>query len=130
MIEFFFKGGLLFMGILTAILLLCVFISVIVLILIITGKINNSAETLKKINYIRSAGIFALIFGILGQLIGLFSAFKAIKLESIEVTPSVIAEGFQVSMTTTIYGLIIFIFSKIIWFVLKKYLKSIEIRRY
>ena len=50
-------------------------------------KINNSEQTLRKINTVKSLGIFALIIGILGQLIGLFSAFRAIRFG--EVVPGV-----------------------------------------
>ncbi|WP_339917414.1 MotA/TolQ/ExbB proton channel family protein [Yeosuana marina] len=127
MIEFFFNGGFVFMGILTLILLFVVIISVIVAISIFIQKINNTDETLREINYIRSAGIFAVFFGIFGQLIGLFSAFKAIKLDEVDISYSFIAEGFRISMITTIYGILIFSFSMLIWFVLKKALEKIEL---
>jgi biopolymer transport protein ExbB/TolQ len=127
MVELFFNGGFVFMGTLTLILLLVVIISVFVAISIFIQKINNTEETLRKINYVRSSGMFAIFFGILGQLTGLFSAFKAIKLDEVDVSYSFIAEGFRISMITTIYGILIFSFSMLIWFVLKKALKEKEL---
>lgn len=127
MTEFFFKGGPVFMGILTVILLMILIISGISFIVVYTRKINNSEETLRKINRIRAAGLFALIIGILGQLIGLFSAFRAIKLGEVEASLSLFTEGFRISMITSIYGVLIFSFSMLIWFVLKKLVKGLEL---
>jgi biopolymer transport protein ExbB/TolQ len=87
-------------------------------------KINNSEQTLRKINTVKSLGIFALIIGILGQLIGLFSAFRAIRFGEVEASPEIFAEGFKISMIPIVYGILIFTFSIILWFLLKRVLKS------
>lgn len=112
------------MGLLTIILLVVIVISVVTVIPVFTRKRNNSDETLRKINRIRSAGLFALIFGLLGQLIGLFSAFRAIKIGEVEASPSIMVEGFKVSMITTISGILIFLISLFIWSVLSKTLEN------
>ena len=123
MTELFFKGGPFFMGILSLILLMLFIISVIFFIHVSTRKIINSEETLRKINTVKSLGIFALIIGILGQLIGLFSAFRAIRFGEVDESPTLVAEGFKVSMIPTVYGILIFIFSIILWFFLKRGMK-------
>ena len=112
------------MGFLTVMLFMIIVISGNTVLPFYTRKINNSQETLSKINYIRSAGLFALIFGLLGQLIGLFSAFKAIKIEQVEASPSLLVEGFKVSMIPTAYGVLIFSFSMLVWFLLNRDLKT------
>lgn len=122
MIEFFFKGGFLFMGILTLILLLIVIGAMNVLISFFSRKMYKTEETLKNLNYIKSIGIFAMFFGILGQLVGLFSAFRAIKFDDIELSPIFIVDGFKISMITTVYGILIFSFSILVWFVSMKVL--------
>lgn len=124
MTELFFKGGPIFMGLLTVVLLMVLILSMSTAFIIYTHKINNSEETLRKLNHIRSAGLFALISGVFGQLIGLFSAFRAIKIGQVEASPSLFAEGFKVSMITTIYGILIFSFSMLVWFLLKKVLNN------
>ena len=124
MIELFLKGGPIFMGILTIILLIILIISVVFFITVSFRKINNSEQTLRKINTVKSLGIFALIIGILGQLIGLFSAFRAIRFGEVEASPEIFAEGFKISMIPIVYGILIFTFSIILWFLLKRVLKS------
>lgn len=121
MIDLFFKGGPIFMGFLTIILFVVILLLGNTFIIIYTRKINNSEEILRKINHIRSAGLFALIIGLLGQLIGLFSAFRAIKIGEVEISQSLFVEGFKVSMVPTVYGILIFSFSALSWLLLKKF---------
>ena len=124
MINLFFKGGPIFMGFLTIVLLIVFVIIGSTVVPIYTRKINIFEETIRKINGIRSAGLLGLILGLLGQLIGLFSAFRAIKVGQIEASPSLLAEGFKVSMIPAVYGILIFLFSTLVWFLLKKALNT------
>ena len=66
----------------------------------------------KWYSIIKNLGITALAVGILGQLIGLFTAMQHIEAAG-GISPGVFASGFKVSMITTMYGLIIFIISKL-----------------
>jgi biopolymer transport protein ExbB/TolQ len=116
MLDLFYQGGPLFMGLLTIILIIMIAVTVINGSNVLKGTTENPDVNRRKIGTIKSVGLFALIIGILGQLLGLFSAFKAIELKAVEVSPSLIAGGFKVSMITTIYGLIIFALSILIWF--------------
>ena len=115
MLELFYMGGPLFMGILTIILIAMIVVAV------INGKgvFDNEIDAEvagRKIAYVKSVGLFALIVGFLGQLIGLFSAFRAIELKAVEVSPAILASGFKVSMISTVYGIIIYALSFMIWF--------------
>lgn len=115
MLELFYKGGPLFMGILTILLIVVVAVAIINGLSLVRGAIGNKEERLRKIGYTRSVGLFALIIGVLGQLIGLFSAFQAIELGAVQVSPTIIAAGFKVSMITTMYGIVIYVISLMLW---------------
>jgi biopolymer transport protein ExbB/TolQ len=58
-----------------------------------------------------------MITGILGQLIGLMTAFSAIEKAS-DISPAIVAGGLKVSMITTLYGIFIYMLSILIWFLL------------
>lgn len=110
MIDLFFMGGPLFMGILSILLVGVIFLTV--------RYTLGSEKSEPALNMIKSVGLFAMILGVLGQLIGLFDAFKFIE-EAGSVSPSMLAGGFKVSMITTIYGIIIYVISYMIWLGLK-----------
>ncbi|MCF8222860.1 MAG: MotA/TolQ/ExbB proton channel family protein [Bacteroidales bacterium] len=117
MFKLFNMGGPLFMGILTLIFFVILAIAVFNLFLIIRDDFKDIAETRKKLAYIKSLGLFAFISGILGQLIGLFSAFTAIE-KAMDISPAILAGGLKVSMITVIYGTVIFLLSYLFWFLL------------
>lgn len=97
--RYFMMGGPLFMGLLTVILLA-------ILVVFFAGR-----QGFKEL------GIIALMVGILGQLIGLFSAFEV--MESSEISQSLLAGGLKVSSITTIYGVLIYILSAVLRFITK-----------
>ena len=106
------------MGILF-ILLLSVLVLTVKKAIALFGNNDQPVETLKKgVNEIVQVGLFALVFGIFGQCIGLYGAFVAIQ-EMGDVSPALLAGGLKVSMITTLYGFFIFLLSYISWFVLK-----------
>ena len=94
MLDYFYMGGPLFMGILTLI-----FIALVV------------AAVLKK--DVKEIGLLALALGILGQLIGLMGAFEGIEAMG-GVSQSILVGGLKVSSITSIYGLLIYIVSLIV----------------
>ncbi len=68
--------------------------------------------------WVKELGILALTIGILGQLIGLYSAFNAME-QAPDISPEMLAGGLKVSMITTLYGFLIFIISLVIRIVQK-----------
>jgi biopolymer transport protein ExbB/TolQ len=95
MLNLFYEGGTLFMTILTILLIgiiVCFF---------------------KFPNLIKEVGILALSIGILGQIIGLYGAFKGIE-QMGQVSQEMMAGGLKVSSITTIYGLLIYIVSLVL----------------
>lgn len=105
------------MGILTIILVAALTLGIMNAMRILTGRSTNPDQYRQQLAYIKSIGLFALIVGILGQLIGLYQAFDAIQ-QMGNVSPSMLAGGLKVSMISALYGFVIFIIAYIIWFAL------------
>jgi hypothetical protein len=65
-------------------------------------------------------GLFALITGLLGQMVGLYAMFDAIEQiaqKGEEIIPSLVFGGIRVTMIVTFYGILIYLFSLLLWFV-------------
>ena len=105
------------MGILTVLLVVLLAVSVYFFIAIASGKSGEKENFKHQLSYVKSIGLFTMITGILGQLIGLLSAFQAIE-EVGDISPALLAGGLKVSMITTLYGVFIYLFSIVIWFLL------------
>ncbi|MEM6830729.1 MAG: hypothetical protein AAF551_09435, partial [Bacteroidota bacterium] len=73
MLKLFYMGGSLFMGMLTLIFIAMISVAVINGMPLLRGGYENLTEASRKLKYIKSVGLFALVVGLLGQLIGLFS---------------------------------------------------------
>lgn len=110
MFELFHMGGPLFMSILTLQLVAIIFIAF--------RYVSSADKKSSNLDLIKSVGLFAMISGILAQLIGLFSAFQAIE-QAGTVSPAMLAGGLKVSMISTIYGMLIYAISYLIWFGLR-----------
>jgi len=97
MIDLFFEGGPVYMGILTIILT----VLVAVFLYAISKKSDFSF-------FIKQIGLLGLVVGVLGQLQGLYQMLDAVQsLES--VSPAMLAGGLKVSLISTFYGFIIFL---------------------
>lgn len=94
MIDLFYMGGPLFMGILTLIL------------------IGTLVAAFMGKAVVKELGQLALAFGFFGQLLGLYGAFEGI--ESMGgVSQAMLAGGLKVSSITALYGLFIYLVSVI-----------------
>ena len=95
MIEIFLQGGVLFMS------------------LISIGLLGVIYSYWVYDDNIITYGNLSLAVGIFGTLIGLYDAFAAI--ESIgSVSQGILAVGLKVASTTTLYGLLVYIISRIL----------------
>ena len=117
MVELFIRGEPLYMGILSLPLLVMVILSLQPYHGIIPSRFFNKDEATRRKN-IRSIGLFALIFGILTQLLGLYGALESIRVWG-AVEAEVLYEGLWVSAIPLFYGAIIFgiglLLSKPMW---------------
>lgn len=114
MAKLFYMGGPLFMGILTALLAAILALAVWFALAVATGRAREMKHFPHRLTYLRSLGLFTMITGILGQLIGLLLAFRAIE-EASDISPAIVAGGLKVSMITTLYGIGIYLFSILVW---------------
>lgn len=114
--NLFYEGGPLFMGMLTVVLIILIAWTVYHFLPVILKKEVDSVKLKSRLKHIKTIGTFALITGILGQLIGLISAFDAVEAAG-GVSQAMLMGGLKVSMITTIYGVFIFMISLILWFI-------------
>lgn len=98
------------MGMLTVVLIAVIAVSIFTFLQKDSSK--SSGENIKGL------GLFALVLGMLGQFIGLFSAFEFIS-GGMEVSPQMLAGGVKVSMITSIYGMIIFVIAYLLLFAVR-----------
>lgn len=122
MLDLFYEGGTLFMGVLTIIFLLTIIQAVRTRIRFSSGILE--LETARRmISYVRSLGILAFVVGVFGQLIGLFQAFEAIQAAG-GVSQQMLLGGLRVTLITPLYGTLILIVSLVLWLILDMGLKS------
>ncbi len=103
------EGGSFFMYPLLLILIL-------VLILFVL-EIIKKANTKKTISLINSISLFAIVWGFLGQIIGLMSAFESIQYAG-DISPTVLAAGLRISFIAPVFGILIFLIGRLEIFVL------------
>lgn len=115
--QLFIEGGALFMSILTIVLIVLLAWAIYHFLPVILKKGVSLAKTKERLKHIKTIGSFALIFGILGQLIGLYQAFGVIQ-QIGDVSPALLAGGLKVSMITTLYGMAIYLVSLTLWVIL------------
>ncbi|MEL7003375.1 MAG: MotA/TolQ/ExbB proton channel family protein [Bacteroidota bacterium] len=99
-------GEPIFMIIMTLMLIAIVVYSIRFIITKPAKSFSYNDEIQKQLNLIKYVGMFALIVGIGGQIMGLYGAFIAIKKWG-GVSSGVLFQGFTVSSVTTVYGLMI-----------------------
>ena len=114
MLDLFSQGGPVFMGILTIILLSLfgVFIKQII-------NHKDEKQLTQSLQWMKSIATLGLVVGILGQLIGLFTAFSIMETTQ-GISTNILAGGFKVSLITTLYGLFIYTFYVLLSMILKK----------
>ena len=79
------------------------------------SKESNLEIVRRRMGYGKSIGLFAMITGIFGQLIGFYEAFSAIE-NAGDISPGLVYGGIKVSMITTLYGISIYLISLMLWF--------------
>ena len=88
-----------------------VFLLILILVLIVKGFLNINKNS-KTISLISSLGWFTLVWGILGQTLGLVAAFDAIQSAG-DISKGIMAAGLKVALITTIFGLFTFLVARL-----------------
>lgn len=113
-VDRFMEGGPLFMSFILICFLLALFF-------IVNAFINlkkDEAKSIKMTNLASETSLLGLVFGFLGSIIGLITAFDYI--ESIgNISSGVLAGGLKVSFLTTLFGSLTFILIRICIIILK-----------
>ena len=115
MLNLLYQCGPLFIGLITIILLIILVISYLNGMPIINNPSQNPEQHRTRIGYIKSLGLLALVIGITGQLIGLYSAFNAMTAGEGSISPNILISGLKLSIIPTIYGMMIYLISYLIW---------------
>lgn len=114
-----YKMGGPFMHIISIMLLMAFIVAGLKVYRIIILKEYN----LKMLGLIRLAGSFSAAWGILSQIIGIIQALEAIRAAG-DISPQLVMGGAIVSFYSTIWGLIAFLISILIYYILKEVVKS------
>lgn len=97
-------GGPLFMYTILAVLIICV--------ALIIKEFLKPDEKGKILELLKSLSLFALIFGFLGQMIGLIGAFDAISLAT-SVSHGVLAAGLKIGLLSPTFGAFTFLIARL-----------------
>lgn len=124
MIQFFIEGGfMMWLFLVLAILILYLSIRKAIQ---LYGKQELSKPALETgINAILFWGAVAAILGFFAHYLGVYQAMLAIY-QANDISPAIVAYGYSMSLITILTGLTIFIFSAVIWFVLRWRYKQIS----
>jgi hypothetical protein len=114
--DLFLMGGYEFMSFLTLELIIATAWIIYQFVKGYNAKQPNQEKILRKIGYGKSMGVFALVTGFLGQMIGLSGMFEVIAENSDFVVPYMIYDAIRVTMISATYGVLIFLFTMILWF--------------
>jgi hypothetical protein len=118
MIELLIQGGPVFTFPMTLIFLINIVLIARYGALLLGDKFENQQSAFQAIDVIKYIGIFLVTTGILGQLIGLYSAFAMIE-QMGDINPGMLAGGLRISSITTLIGLVYFLISYGSWFILR-----------
>lgn len=117
--DLFFMGGPAYMGILTLLLIITTAWIIYHFIIAYKSKQSNKEKMLRKIGYGKSMGLFTMIVGITGQMNGLYAMFTVIEeltTKGTDVNIALVFEAIKVTMICTIYGILIYLISLVLWF--------------
>jgi len=113
-------GGSFYMGILTLLLIITTAWVVYHFILAYRSKQTDKVISLRKLGYGKSLGLFTLTTGFLGQLHGFVAMFDSIEgliTSGGELKPYMVFGAIKVTMIAPMYGILIYLFSVMLWFV-------------
>lgn len=125
--ELFYTGGIEFMTTLSIFLVITTSWIIYHFIRAYNSKKTKQVKFLRRLGYGKTMGLFALIVGIIGQMLGLYAMFYIVedrtKLD-LELTPEMRMYFIKVTLIVTIYGLLIYLFSLLLSFITSTVIKK------
>jgi biopolymer transport protein ExbB/TolQ len=95
-----------------------------ILLKLLGDRLERSPALEGKINAVLFWGAIGAVLGVLGQANGIYLSLRVIRAAT-EISPNVVAEGFAVSFTTTIMGLLLLLFSGLAWMALRGWYRRV-----
>lgn len=108
---FFIEGNIKIMGTLSLLLLVILSLAAISIVLAFNSSSDQKAKIKNLRGYIKSVALFTLVFAIFGQILGLLDIFNYLAGSEIEVAAGALAKGIKLTFHSTIFGIIIYLFS-------------------
>lgn len=108
LVDRFNEGGPIFMSLILISLILAI-------VFIVRGFLSASkdeAQSKKMTKLAADAGLLGWVFGFLGSIIGLITAFDAVE-GADAMSTGVMSSGLKISLLTTLFGTLTFIISRI-----------------
>lgn len=87
------------------------FILIVIIVLLIRGFLKPTTRD-KTITLVSSISLFVLVWGFLGQMLGLIGAFDAIEAAG-DISPAVLAGGLKIAILSPLFGMIVFLIARI-----------------
>ncbi len=116
--ELFYLGGIEFMVMLTIFFIMIITWLAYHFVLAHYSKKVTIEKVLRRLGYGKMMGLFTLVFGICGSMLGLYSMFlesEYIAENGRELMPEMVLGAIRVTMIVTIYGLLIYLFSALFY---------------
>ena len=88
------------------------------------GTDSSPKQAESGINAILFWGSMSVVVGFYAHFLGLFFAMQAIS-QAGDVSPAIVAKGFGVSLIPVLFGLVVFFFSALVWFLFRWRLKKL-----
>lgn len=117
--NLFYMGGPEFMAAVTILFIITTAWIIYHFVVGYTLKEPDLEKSLRKIGYGKTLGLFTLVIGILGQMLGLFGMFSAIEEATglgKEIDPTLVFGGLKVTMIVPIYGVLVYLFALLLCF--------------
>ncbi len=118
MLDLYYSGGPLFMGILTVLALLVLGTTLLAARGLLDGAGARGPRVARWVHLVLQFGLLAFFSGILAQAMGLIQMLQAVEAAG-DISPALLFGGLKVSMIAPMYGLVIFIAAFILWMGLK-----------
>lgn len=87
------------------------FILIVIIALLIRGFVKPTTRN-KTVTLVSSLSLFALVWGFLGQMIGLITAFDTIEAVG-DISPAVLAGGLKIAILSPLFGMVVFLIARI-----------------
>ncbi|UMB62065.1 MotA/TolQ/ExbB proton channel family protein [Lutibacter sp. A80] len=98
------EGGPLFMYTTLSIL-------IIIIALLIRAFLKPTTRD-KTVTLVSSISLFVLVWGFLGQMLGLIGAFDAIEAAG-DISPAILAGGLKIAILSPLFGMVVFLIARI-----------------